>query len=793
MTGGEHPFDLFCRLLDNVITKTWGKARASCPVAGHTHGDDPGRGGSRSLVVDAEVTEEGDDTVLLYCESQGHSAADVCAALGQPMSAMYRKRGGTGRRKTRSHAAPKLTRTEQPTTGAVVCWLSHDHHGRTPTVVYECMTAKGEPIRHERYEFPEHGCAEKRMPWNPPGHSSSASERHYLPQPLSDDGEPTFLVEGEKVTDALAVAGFDVVGLAGGSSSPPTAGELQQILRGRKDIIGGPDLDVPGFKFARKVGEALRTTEGLDRVRYVEPDRARGPGSDLADVAFPGVDALTLHRWATGEVRPDPALVEAARERVLAIMDERLTEIIPHEDDLAFDSASDVYRGAGEPAWACRGVLVYGAMTQTGAEPKTGKTILAMHLVKAARGGGHFLGQEVDADVVIYLTEQADVSFREQMAMVGIPDDLSGLDIVPIIRKKSTWPDTIAMVERRIERRYVGKKVMVVVDTISKWAGLGEGQEQDSGALVAAFEPLEAMTTRLRTATLVLRHAKKASAEMTPSEAFRGSNAGAGVTDINLMLAHPPNRLAAGRRTRKLKGEGRFAAIPDELDIEWTEGGYVILEQGDESEVGRCVNTIPRVLAQSGRPMHPDELSEAAGTKPWITREALNILTTGPAPRVERIGAGVKGDRHLFRLIPEEGFAERQTPNAAPGTSSMHREPPSSGNDPSVAQAHRWGDATSPFLGDAVSRGRVVSVHEDAGQDGQSRPRTPSGSPRRPECVKDESQCRQHQSAWRRLPGTEDDWACGICDGQGATSATEARDSADARWGGRDGLDQASA
>ena len=31
------------------------------------------------------------------------------------------------------------------------------------------------------------------------------------------------------------------------------------------------------------------------------------------------------------------------------------------------------------------------AMTQIGAEPKTGKTILAMHLVNAARESGHFL------------------------------------------------------------------------------------------------------------------------------------------------------------------------------------------------------------------------------------------------------------------------------------------------------------------------------------------------------------------------------------------------------------------
>jgi hypothetical protein len=280
---------------------------------------------------------------------------------------------------------------------------------------------------------------------------------------------------------------------------------------------------------------------------------------------------------------------------------------------------------------------------------------------------------------------------------------------------------------------------------------------------------------------------------MTPSQAFRGSNAGAGVTDINLMLAHPSTRLASGRRTRKLKGEGRFTAIPDELDIEWTEGGYVVLAQGDESEVGRCINAIPKVLSHWMVPMLPEELGREVGAEPWIVREALNVLTTGPTPRIERVGAGVRGDPFRYRLFPEEGSVDDQATGAESRTRSTHREHPSSGNGPSVDHAHRHGDMTSPFLGDAVSRGRVVSVHEDVGQDGQGGPRTPSGTPRRPECVKDENQYRQHQSAWRRLPGTEDDWACGICDAQGAASATEARGGTDPRWERRDGFDQASA
>jgi hypothetical protein len=296
-------------------------------------------------------------------------------------------------------------------------------------------------------------------------------------------------------------------------------------------------------------------------------------------------------------------------------------------------------------------MVARGAITNLDAKPKTGKTTLALMLVAAALDPSRrFLGTQVEFDTVIYLTEQGHDSFKEQLAAAGIGRDVVGrIEIVAwgAVHAKG-WADVLDMVRRRVEARLAEARVLLVVDTFSKWSRIAD--ENDATAAMAAYRPLALLTQDLRLATLVIRHARKGEHDDITDTA-RGSNAASGEADIILGLSRPVGRPGEGRAIRLLRGVGRLGGIPEELYIELRDEEYVALPGGEEVQASRHRSAVEAFLATVADATL-DELVRATGIVRSSVQTALAHLTHHSVDRVGRSGAGRRGDPYRYRLRP---------------------------------------------------------------------------------------------------------------------------------------------
>lgn len=385
----------------------------------------------------------------------------------------------------------------------------------------------------------------------------------------------------------------------------------------------------------------------------------------------------------------------------------------PDDDERFFLTPAQVYDGAPAVEWVVPGMVARGAITNLDAKPKTGKTTLALMLVAAALDPARrFLGSQVEFDTVIYLTEQGHDSFKEQLAAAGIGRDVvERVAIVPwgAVHAKS-WSDVLDMVRRRVEARLAEARVLLVVDTFSKWSRISD--ENDATAAMAAYRPLVLLTQDLRLATLVVRHARKGEHDDVTDTA-RGSNAASGEADIILSLGRPVGRPGEGRAIRILRGVGRLGGIPEELYIELRDGEYVALPDGEEVQASQHRAAIEAVLASApGATL--DEIVRATSIVRSSVQNALAHLTHHSVERVERTGAGRRGDPYRYRPCPVP--AENPLPDEA-------------AMDPTAETARHPSGATHGHYSAPFRARPTVAVDGFTAATG-SLPKTPSERPR---------------------------------------------------------------
>jgi hypothetical protein len=356
-----------------------------------------------------------------------------------------------------------------------------------------------------------------------------------------------------------------------------------------------------------------------------------------------------------------------------------------------------------EAEWACEGIVVFGGTTDLPAKPKTGKSQFALGLSRAGLRHEEFLSRAVSIDRVIYCSEQADVSFKDQVSRAGLHKDTEGFHLLSLSKvRRLDWPSRAALIERYVQDDPT-KRTLVVIDTLSKWAGLKADEENSAGHLSKAAEPLQRLVAETGIALLVLRHAGKKDASDDLSDAGRGSNAFAGEADILLSLRRVGHRLANGRTTRELRGSGRFVEVPEELLIEWQEDGrYVVIGETEAVQHEVTVKAVLDLLAD-GREETEDGIAKALDQPRTSVRRALMELTGLRDGRVTRLGDGHRNDPYRYRLTVSD-----QTPPGHAG-----------------AQAHAH--AYTPPLWSQTSeheqpRTRTTFGHDGAATDGdQSR------------------------------------------------------------------------
>ena len=190
------------------------------------------------------------------------------------------------------------------------------------------------------------------------------------------------------------------------------------------------------------------------------------------------------------------------------------------------------------------------------------------------------------------------------------------------------WAETVDHIDAHVRR--LGA-VLVVIDTLSKWAGLRGEEEQAAGFAMEAVGQLQYLAASSKAAVIVVRHERKSGG--ATGEAGRGSSAFAGDFDTITSI-----RKVTGEKTqRRLGAEGRHDATPDDVVIDLTDGEYRSL--GDPSELRRreqersVIDALPSSRAEqvTAEEIHEQVGGEAGGRT--IRRLLLHLVDEGAVCR----------------------------------------------------------------------------------------------------------------------------------------------------------------
>lgn len=569
------------------------RATADCPCPGHKHPE-----GHLSL------TDQG-DKCLAKCHSL-HSYEQVAAALGFD-SLTYE-------------------RAEEPPPHASRIVATYDYVDEEGSLLFQAVRYEPKDFRQRRSD------GNGGWIWNL---KDTRRVLFKLPDVLAAvrNGSTVYVVEGEK--DALALQSFGLTATTNPMGAEKWRPEYSDALAGA-NVVVLPDNDDAGKKHADQVVEALR---GIARSLSV-----------LRLPVYCGVHCKDVSEWiAAGGTKAE--FLESA---VLAVpVEEAPAETSPLKR-LPFRTARQVCEAEPEHTeWVVEGFLAPKAITELGAKVKHGKTTLALSMLADMQRGRDFLGLRTCPAPVLYLTEERSTTFAAELKRVhlSVSDDVHILSRHDVREVK--WPDVVE--QATFTAQETGARV-IVVDTLSRWAGLKDDDENNAGKAAEAMDPLE-QAAASGLAVLILRHDRKGGGEL--GDSGRGSSAFSGAADILLALRKATAEGHENRRT--LEGLGRFEGTPATVTIEFdfASGRYASLGNTEEVERAEARQAIPEMLPRYGRdPMLKTLIEERLKDKcsrSTVKRALDELLNAKRILLVTGCGKNKKG--HGYTL-PQEDDAD---------------------------------------------------------------------------------------------------------------------------------------
>lgn len=402
-------------------------------------------------------------------------------------------------------------------------------------------------------------------------------------------------------------------------------------------------------------GKAIDEADWDRRLRAaVEAGHVRDDGFSLAD---------DLRHWATFVQALDPVEREVRISERLAVMStlhenaqemlrealaeaerERRAAAAGRPEGPRIVTAAQLAEVAPErPHYVLWGYLARGCITQLAAKMKLGKSRFVMDAVSKIVHGADFLGHMTEKTSVLYLTEEGAVTFRRGLERY----DLTECETLHVFLRREaigmSWAAVGDFVLEYITTNCIG---LVVVDTLTDWAGITGDKENDAGVALEAMRPLR-LWADAGASVLAVRHEGKQGGDV--GDAARGSTAFGGAMDILCALRRPSG--TQNPYQRELKAVGRFDDTPQDVVVELLGG----LEEGRYEMVGETHQT-QRLAAERAvidlLPDHMDErvdeayLVEASGMSRSTVKRTLDrlrtggALATGKAPKLN--GSGVR-------------------------------------------------------------------------------------------------------------------------------------------------------
>ena len=285
--------------------------------------------------------------------------------------------------------------------------------------------------------------------------------------------------------------------------------------------------------------------------------------------------------------------------------------------------------------WVVTGLVVKGAITELCAKVKCGKTTFIMDMIRAVLQGVPFLGYRTSRTTVLYLSEQPIASLHPAVERAGLLGQKDFIVLQHCNTRGKSWAEVAAATVAESKR--VGASV-IVVDTLSQFAGLVGDAENNAGDALEAMLPLQAAAAE-GIGVIVNRHERKSGGEV--GDSGRGSSAFAGAVDIVLSLRRPDGNSPKNRRL--LQSLSRFIETPSDLLIEWTGSEYVSLGERGEKVITEAKDAILRNVPQhEAAAMTADELREGLELSRATGHRAVEALHRDGL--LARIGRGKRGD-----------------------------------------------------------------------------------------------------------------------------------------------------
>lgn len=307
-----------------------------------------------------------------------------------------------------------------------------------------------------------------------------------------------------------------------------------------------------------------------------------------------------------------------------------------------FESAAAVAKSTPETVdWMVFGYVAIGVILEVAGKLKaSGKTTWIAAMVRAILTGTRFMGVETRYTPVVWLTEERKQTFAETLKRNRL-DDREDLKVLHWHKAKGlSWPAVMAGATQYALD--IGARI-IVVDTISQWAGLKGDAENSNGAQLEAVAPLQEAAAR-GLAPVVARHERKGGGEV--GESGRGGSAFSGAVDIVLSLRRGEGKTKP--TVRVLHALSRFSETPDSLVIDLTDDGYIAL--GDEGSVATLAAETALLDRMPMSAVDALDLETLRLMEPSIAKTAAKaaIKRLFDSNKAQRCGSGKRGDPHRY-------------------------------------------------------------------------------------------------------------------------------------------------
>jgi hypothetical protein len=311
--------------------------------------------------------------------------------------------------------------------------------------------------------------------------------------------------------------------------SLPRKAELDLEAADPEEVDG--KMAVAALKLAANPEAAtlLRIGEPVPR-EHLRPHAlaAIGQGPHGEPYVLTLTDALRLSLWK----RPDADTPQRSFPPIAtgAAAAPAVAECLPLEP---IDLAEFLSRPVPPVPWLWRHWIARGDLALIVADPKVGKSLLALGLALATRKGTAFLGDPCERGRVGILDfENPREEVHRRLAAFGLgPDDVEGLMYVHMPTFDLSSPDSTALLRGLILEHALD---LLIIDSIRRAApGL---EENDSAAVSAVFSPLRRLSVETGASIAAIHHARKRHADNSTDAGQMVRGSGDLVASVDTLL-----------------------------------------------------------------------------------------------------------------------------------------------------------------------------------------------------------------------------------------------------------------